>query len=113
MKRFITFIVTITSLLCFTGCESPEQRQHNLDAQPVDNSGEEVVKKSGSDTLYASVEGELFEITSYQTYTKNDSVTLVLKDGYEFEYKGTIVKCNELVTSMDKVIIFQGCEKGS
>lgn len=113
MRKFFVSFVAMMSLLCLTGCESPEQRQHNLDAQPVSNSGEGVVEKPSSGILYASVEGELFEITSYQTYTKNDSVTLVLKNGYKFEYDGTIVKCNELVTSMDKVIIFQGCEKES
>ena len=111
IRLFTTFIATIASLLCLTGCESPEQRQHNLDAQPVSNSEEEVVEKPSSGILYASIEGELFEITNYRNYVKNDLVTLVLKDGYKFRDGDTIITCNEIVTSMDKVTIFQSCEK--
>ena len=61
MRKFIASLVATMSILCLTGCESPEQRQHNLDAQPVSNSEEEVVEKPSSGILYASVEGELFE----------------------------------------------------
>ena len=129
MRKLIVSFVAMMSILCLTGCESPEQRQHNLDSQSVSNSEEEVVEKHSSSILYASIEGELFEITDYKTYAKNDLVTLVLKDGYKFmdgyvfwnEYKfkdgyqprdgHIIITCNEIVTSMDKVIIFQGCEK--
>ena len=108
MRKIILAVIAAVSIICLTGCESPEERDHRLDVEEVGYSEPENSGEQTSGTLYASVNGELFEITSYKTYAKNDSVTLYLKNDYWFSGS---TSCKEIVTSLDNVIILQNCEK--
>ena len=112
MRKIILAVIATASIICLTGCESPEERDHRLDVEEVGYSDPENSGEQTSGTLYASVNGELFEITSYKTYAKNDSVLLYLKNDYWFrDDDRNYVSCKEIVTSLDHVFIFQKCEK--
>ena len=112
MRKILSALVVLSSIFCLTGCETPEERDHRLDVEEVEYSEPENSSEQTGGTLYASVNGELFEITSYRTYAKNDSVLLYLKDDYCFkDDDGNYVSCKEIVTSLNNVFIFPNCEK--
>jgi hypothetical protein len=116
MKKIILAAIAAVSIICLTGCESPEERDHRLDVEEVEyvEDGSESCEESNSNygTLYANVYGECLELTSYRTYAKNDSVLLYLKEDYWFRNDdGNRVSCKEIVTSLNNVFIFQKCEK--
>ena len=112
MRKIISAVVVLSSIFCLTGCESPEERNHRLDVDGVGYSESENSGEHTTEILYATVDGELFEITSYRTYVKNDSVLLYLKNDYCFrDDDGNYVSCKEIVTSLNNVFIFQKCEK--
>lgn len=114
MRKIILAVISAASIICLTGCESPEERDHRLDVEEVEcvEDGSESCEESNSGTLYANVYGECLELTRYRTYAKNDSVLLYLKNDYWFrDDDGNYVSCKEIVTSLDNVFIFQKCEK--
>ena len=112
MRKIILAVIAAASIICLTGCESPEERDHRLDVEEVGYSEPESNSEQNSGTLYANVYGECLELTSYRTYAKNDSVLLYLKEDYWFrDDDGNRVSCKEIVTSLNNVLIFQKCEK--
>lgn len=120
----VCLFVCFTSCAFFTGCENPEQRQHNLDNEPTEVSTEYTESNDGSKMfVYIRDRNRVYEINNYLTYTKSEKVLIELKypikvccsgdmngDGQisydESDNPDTSYYVNSIVTSLSNVEIY-------
>lgn len=111
MKFRISCLLLLGSILAsllLAGCESPEERSHRLDAEPIveKQSVENVVSKEDAETYLVAMfinNGFEFEITSFETYPKRDAVTLYLKEPTDIDGYKTC----EVSTHLSNVVIMK------
>lgn len=111
MKSIISCLIlsgSILTSLLLTGCESPEERSHRLDMEPIveEKSVENSVSSEDSETYLVAMfinTGFEFEITSFETYPKRDAVTLYLKEPEDIDG----CKVCEMSTHLSNVVIMK------
>ena len=104
----LILMVSLLSSLFLTGCESPEQRSHRLDTEPIveEQSVENVSSSEDSETYLVAMflnTGSAFEIDSFEVYPKKDAITLYLKEPKDIDgYKAC-----EMSTHLSNVVIMK------
>jgi hypothetical protein len=99
---------SILASLLLAGCESPEERSHRLDMEPIvkEQSIENSVPSKDTETYLVAMfigTGFSFEITSFETYPKRDAVTLYLKEPTDIDGYKTC----EMSTHLSNVVILK------
>ena len=99
---------SIIASLLLAGCESPEERSHRLDAEPIveEQSVENVVSSEDAETYLVAMfinTGFSFEITSFETYPKKDAITVFLKEPEDIDGYKTC----EISTHLSNVVIMR------
>jgi hypothetical protein len=120
----VCLFICFTSCAFLTGCENPDQSQHNLDNEPTEVSTEYTKSDSGYKMfVYLRDRDRVYEINNYLTYTKSEKVLINLKYPIEVYCSGdtnsdgqisndesfhpdTTYYVNSLVTSLSNVEIY-------